>query len=408
MPNGRSLVVPLALVFVVAAIVPASTDAARRPPRPSAGAVVVSPPVLRWPAVRGASYYNVQVYRDERKILSRWPRQARLPLRRVWQYRGRWYDLRPGAYRWFVWPYVGRRFGRGRVRSSFVVGRGPANTANPRILGSAREGSILTAVPGTWTGSPRPRLSYEWRRCDVTGAACIIIPGATSSTYHVVADDLDLTLQVVVTASNRVRSVAAASPATPPVVPASPAVVAAPTIVGRPQEGQILVAVNGSWTSSRPIAYSFRWQRCRLGEATCVDIPGATGQAYALQPADVERHVRVAVTAANAGGAPTAVSGLSSVIGRVLNGTARAENHRGTLGADVIRARAGADFVAGRAGDDELVGGPGRDRLHGGAGNDLVVARDGEADVVACGPGTDQATVDRSDHVDRSCELVAR
>jgi hypothetical protein len=406
--NRRSLVVLLVLAVVVAALVPASAEAARRPTRPPPGAVVASPPVLRWPAVRNARHYNVQLYRDERKILSRWPRRARYQVRRVWRYRGGWYNLRPGVYRWYVWPYLGRRYGRLRVRRTFVVGRAPANTAAPGILGDAREGSVLTVLPGAWTGFPQPQLSYQWRRCDATATQCADVPGATSPTYHVLGEDIDRALQVLVTASNRLRSVVAASPATPPVLPASPQVVSPPSIAGRPQQGATLVAVNGSWTSSRPVAYSFRWQRCRVGGAACADIPGASRQAYTLQAADVERQVRVVVTAANAGGAPAAVSPLSPVVGRIFNGTDRADALRGTLGADVVRAGAGADSVAGRGGDDQLVGGGGRDRLDGGPGDDLVLARDGETDVVGCGPGTDRATVDRRDRVEASCELVER
>ena len=379
----------------------------RRPPTPRAGAVVVSPPVLRWPAVRHAKHYNVQLYREGRKVLSRWPARARFRLRRAWNYRGRWYRLRPAVYRWYVWPYFGRRYGRLRVRSSFLLGRAPAMTTSPQIMGSAHEGSILTGLPGAWTGFPRPRLSYQWRRCDVTAAQCSAVIGATTSSYHVVHEDVDRALQLVVTASNRVRSVVGVSlPSL--VLPAPPQLVSTPSIAGRPQEGEILVAVNGSWTSSRPIAYSFRWQRCRLVETTCVDIPGATAQAYTLQDEDVERQVRVIVTAANAGGAPAAVSAQSPVIGRTLHGTHRVDRLRGTLGADVVRARAGDDSVAGRDGDDELSGGGGQDRLYGGPGNDVILARDSEADVVVCGSGTDRANVDRRDRVDASCEVVER
>ena len=405
---GSSCLVALAVALVVAAVAPVSAEAARRLPAPPAGAVVVKPPVLRWPAVRHAKHYNVQLYRDGRKILSRWPVRARFPLRRVWRYGGRWYDLDAGVYRWYVWPYVGRRYARLRVRRSFLVGRVPANLVAPRIAGSALEGAVLTAEAGTWTGFPQPRLSLQWRRCDATATQCADVPGATGSTHHVVAQDVGQTFHVVVTASNRVRSIAAASPSTPPVLPASPQVVAAPSMAGRPQQGQTLVAVNGSWTSSAPVAYSFRWQRCRGAEATCVDIPGATAQTYTLQPADVERQVRVVVTAANAGGAPTAASPLSPVIGRTISGTERADNVRGTLGADVVRSGAGADSITGRDGDDELVGGAGRDRVDGGPGNDLVLARDGETDDVTCGPGTDRVIADRGDRVDASCEIVER
>ena len=43
------------------------------PPR---RATVTAPPLLRWTPVRGARYYNVQLFRGGRKVLSAWPREA--------------------------------------------------------------------------------------------------------------------------------------------------------------------------------------------------------------------------------------------------------------------------------------------------------------------------------------------
>jgi hypothetical protein len=78
---------------------------------PAAGAVIKArkPPVLRWTPIRGASYYNVQMFRDGRKILSAWPTRARLPLKRSWTYRGRRVRFQSGEYRWLVWPGRGAR-----------------------------------------------------------------------------------------------------------------------------------------------------------------------------------------------------------------------------------------------------------------------------------------------------------
>jgi hypothetical protein len=76
---------------------------------PGQGALVSKPPVLRWTPVRRASYYNVQVYRGNRKVLSAWPDGTRLQLASTWAFGGRRYRLRPGKYRWYVWPGFGRR-----------------------------------------------------------------------------------------------------------------------------------------------------------------------------------------------------------------------------------------------------------------------------------------------------------
>jgi hypothetical protein len=66
------------------------------------------PPVLRWTPVRRASYYNVQVFRNGRKVLSAWPTEARYRMKRRWSYHGR-RRLAAGRYRWVVWPGYGRR-----------------------------------------------------------------------------------------------------------------------------------------------------------------------------------------------------------------------------------------------------------------------------------------------------------
>src|SRR5690606_19764629 len=64
----------------------------------------------------------------------------------------------------------------------------PANTEPPQITGSAKIGNILTARPGTWTGTPEPTFGYQWERCDGFGN-CVNIPGATDQSYEISADD---------------------------------------------------------------------------------------------------------------------------------------------------------------------------------------------------------------------------
>jgi hypothetical protein len=91
---------------------------------PAPGESVKSPPLLVWKRVKGAGYYNVQLMRG-RRVLSAWPTRARFQLRRSWVFRGQRYRLRPGVYRWYVWPGLGRlsagRFGHLLGGSSFVV-----------------------------------------------------------------------------------------------------------------------------------------------------------------------------------------------------------------------------------------------------------------------------------------------
>jgi hypothetical protein len=101
----------------------------RRLLAPSNGAVVRlgHPPLLRWTPVRGAEYYNVQLFRTGRKILTVWPARSQYQLKRRWTYRGKVRRLVPGKYRWLVWPGFGRRskadYGRRIGPGTFVVRR---------------------------------------------------------------------------------------------------------------------------------------------------------------------------------------------------------------------------------------------------------------------------------------------
>jgi hypothetical protein len=92
---------------------------------PSPGAERKAPPWLRWKPVKNATFYNVQLFRGKRKILSAWPRKPRFKLHSAWRYNGHWHRLSPDTYRWYVWPAYGdrnqRRYGRLRGARSFKM-----------------------------------------------------------------------------------------------------------------------------------------------------------------------------------------------------------------------------------------------------------------------------------------------
>jgi hypothetical protein len=83
------------------------------------------PPMLRWRAMARASYFNVQLTRNGRKILSAWPTKARYQLRSVWTYKGRRHRLVPGTYRWLLWAGYGHRsehrYGKLLGKRTFIV-----------------------------------------------------------------------------------------------------------------------------------------------------------------------------------------------------------------------------------------------------------------------------------------------
>jgi hypothetical protein len=93
--------------------------------RPAVGARVRGPVRLAWQAKTGATFYNLQLYRNGVKIMSVWPRRTAFVVPKSWRYGGKRYGLEPGRYVWYVWPARGTRarpqFQRVLGRSSFVV-----------------------------------------------------------------------------------------------------------------------------------------------------------------------------------------------------------------------------------------------------------------------------------------------
>jgi hypothetical protein len=81
-------------------------------------------PILRWDSVKGARYYNVQLFRGAKRVLAAWPGTHQLGVPAAWKWDGRSYRLRPGHYHWYVWAGFGpRAFARYRTVGSaeFIV-----------------------------------------------------------------------------------------------------------------------------------------------------------------------------------------------------------------------------------------------------------------------------------------------
>ena len=105
-----------------------ATTPAARLLGPALNAHLSAPPMLSWTSAPSATYYNVQLFRGNGgKVLSTWPKQASLQLRRTWSFEGRRYRLKPGRYKWYVWPGFGRRkaaqYGHMIGSGTFVVVR---------------------------------------------------------------------------------------------------------------------------------------------------------------------------------------------------------------------------------------------------------------------------------------------
>jgi hypothetical protein len=96
---------------------------------PAEEARVSEPPRLDWVEVGKAAFYNVQLFRNGRKILSAWPVESRLRLRGAWRWNGRRWRLAPATYRWFVWPAYRQR---GKVRYGKPLGHSDFDVASPK------------------------------------------------------------------------------------------------------------------------------------------------------------------------------------------------------------------------------------------------------------------------------------
>lgn len=97
---------------------------------------------------------------------------------------------------------------------------------------------------------------------DVGSAGCVPIAGAQASSYALGAADHGTTLRVLVRATDASGSTTAASEETGVVGSEVPVSVDPPVVWGEPVVGQALVAGEGAWAGSMPLAYALQWQSC--------------------------------------------------------------------------------------------------------------------------------------------------
>jgi len=83
------------------------------PLRPLTGSVLHTPPLLTWKSKQGSAYYNLQLYRNGKRVLVVWPSHA--------SYRIPASALKPGTYVWYVWPAL--RSGGAAPAFASLIGR---------------------------------------------------------------------------------------------------------------------------------------------------------------------------------------------------------------------------------------------------------------------------------------------
>lgn len=178
----------------------------------------------------------------------------------------------------------------------------PVNTVLPVISGTITEDEILSVTDGTWTGTPSPTFTYQWRRD--TGSGFNNIGSATNNTYTLVTADVGADIDCVVTATNIAGSVNATANEVGPIASAAilPANTVAPVVSGFVAVGQTLTSTTGTWTGTPTPTYTYQWK------SDGSNIGGATSSTYVVQTGTVATTLRCDVTATNIAGAVTQAS----------------------------------------------------------------------------------------------------
>jgi 5-hydroxyisourate hydrolase-like protein (transthyretin family) len=152
------------------------------------------------------------------------------------------------------------------------------STPRPYITGESQVGSLLSVVDEMENTESQSILSYQWLR---NGTA---ISGATSPNYLLTRADNFYEISVKVTNSAAgLTSVGVSSP----VQVNSLTYIAAPTISGSTNVGDVLQVTPGIWDQAVFAKRGYQWLR------DGVPIEGAIGRTYVLQASDVAHRISV-------------------------------------------------------------------------------------------------------------------
>lgn len=152
----------------------------------------------------------------------------------------------------------------------------------PKINGTIRRGSTVTATKGTWNVAPTS-YSYQWYR---NGAA---IKGATKPTYKITTTDIGRKITAKVTAKRHGYNSGSSNTAARTAAGTAFESVGRPKISGTRKVGHTLTAKPGV-ASPQAMSYSYQWYR----DAKAIN--GATKRTYKLRAADEGSDMTVKVT----------------------------------------------------------------------------------------------------------------
>src|SRR4029077_5414489 len=185
-----------------------------------------------------------------------------------------------------------------------------AFTSQAAISGTAKEGSVLSAVNGTLNDSDAAVTGYQWQSSSNGGATWSNIAAATSASYTAAEADEGHLLRVVETAtdSDGGPNTTSTSAATGAVSDITLGFTSQAAISGTAKEGTALSAVNGTLDDSDAAVTGYQWQISADGGATWSNIAAAPSASYTAAEADEGHLLRVVETATDSDGGPSTTS----------------------------------------------------------------------------------------------------
>src|ERR1700722_7646944 len=135
----------------------------------------------------------------------------------------------------------------------------PTNVTKPTISGGTQQGqTIVLDSRGTWAQEPG-EYSYQWLRCESSGANCQAISGAIGQSYLLTGADAGHRISLQVIAYNNAGESAPAEPSSPsPVISALPLRAASGEAISALEGERVTLHGSGSTPSSEITKY--RWQ----------------------------------------------------------------------------------------------------------------------------------------------------
>lgn len=209
-------------------------------------------------------------------------------------------ELVPGTYPMVLRFRADGDFLDSRLERTVTVRPASFTTATPTITGTAKVGSTLTAVPGTWSPTPTG-YRYAWK---VDGVA---VTGARSSTFTVPESAAGKGITVTVTGLKQYYESSATSAPTAAVTPGTFAA-PLPAVTGTAKVGMTLTVNRGTW-SPVPSAVQYVWK------ADGVTIATQATSAFVVPASANGKRLTVTVTGSRAGYTTKSVtSGQTAVI----------------------------------------------------------------------------------------------